>query len=136
MERPGRPGLSIDGVIFMRLPCGHLPIHDADAWDIARLPLRKWSLMAAIEAGCLFKSSGTLRADAPGLESIKLGFALVATPDWADGRSGSATGTGKTLAARDLFEVAQGTRGLESIPAVHSGVSGDQGCPNGMGQHG
>ncbi len=91
--------------------------------------------MAAVEAGRLLESSGTLRADAAGLEGVELGIALVAAPDGANGRRGSATGAGESLSAGDFLEVAQGARGFEAAPAIHSRVGGYQACPNGLGPH-
>ena len=115
-----------------KLSCGDFAIHDADAGNVAHMPFRDWSLMAAVEAGCLFESSGTLRADAAGLEGVELGIAFVATPDWTDGRCGPAAGAGETLAPRNSLEIAQCARCFEAAPAVHSGVGSNQAGPYGL----
>ena len=111
---------------------GDFAADDADAGDVAYLPIGYCAGLTTVQAGCFLEAGRALRTDAAGLEGVELGLTLVATPEGADGRRGPAAGTGEPLAAGNLFKLAQGACGLEAVPAIEACVGGDEAGPNGL----
>ena len=117
-------------LLVWTLPGGDFAAYYADAGDVAYLPIGDRVGLTAIEAGGFFETRGALRTDAAGLEGVELGCTLIATPVGSDGRRGSATRAGESLAAGDFLKLAQGAGGFEAVPAIHAGIGGDEAQPD------
>jgi len=118
-------------VLLPPLTGGEFGADYAGAGDVAGLPLGDGGFVAAVEAGGVGETGGTLGADAAGFEGVKAGVALVAGPEGPAGRGSVAAGAGEALTAGDAFEFAEGLGLFETAPAVHGGVGGDKTSPQG-----
>jgi hypothetical protein len=92
-------------------------------------PLAYRMLRAAVQAFCRGKLSSAPRASGPGLESVKRLPALSTFPEFAQRRCRLARWAGKSLPARQLCKTQQGTRLLQTAPAIHQYEDGDDPQP-------